>query len=155
MDNQRPNKNTAQVPSITFFVFYLIKQQLNRCSQQWPMWARIRKPGLFDFLFIVLVQWMLKQSVTQRQSVTRELTERETCWDSIQAHSMSQGVRRTIPLKIMSPKINWISAPLCISDWFSENTGFYRTGSGSASDVSKTEALKLFSTLTYYLSVVQ
>ncbi len=67
--------------------------------------------------------------------------------------SMSQGVRRTIPLKIMSPKINWISAPLCISDWFSENTGFYRTGSGSASDVSKTEALKLFSTLTYYLSV--
>ncbi len=55
----------------------------------------------------------------------------------------------------MSPKINWISAPLCISDWFSENTGFYRTGSGSASDVSKTEALKLFSTLTYYLSVVQ
>ncbi len=55
----------------------------------------------------------------------------------------------------MSPKINWISAPLSISDWFSENTGFYRTGSGRASDVSKTEALQLFSTLTYYLSVAQ
>lgn len=55
----------------------------------------------------------------------------------------------------MSPKINWISTPLSISDWFSENTGFYRTGSGSASDVSKTEVLQLFSTLTYYLSVAQ
>lgn len=55
----------------------------------------------------------------------------------------------------MSPKINWISAPLSISDWFSENTGFYRTGSGRASDVSKTEVLQLFSALTYYLSVAQ
>ncbi len=101
------------------------------------------------------MQWLLKQAVTQRQSVTRELTERETCRDSIQAPSMSHGVRRAIPLKIMSPKINWISAPLSISDWFSENTGFYRTGSGRASDVSKTEVLQLFSTLTYYLSVAQ
>jgi len=55
----------------------------------------------------------------------------------------------------MSPKINWISAPLSISDWFLENTGFYRTGSGSAPDVSKTMALQLFSTLTYYLRVAQ
>lgn len=98
---------------------------------------------------------MLKQSVTQRQSVTRELTERETCRDSIQAPSMSQGVRRAIPLKIMSPKINWISTPLSISDCFSENTGFYGTGSGSASNVSKTEALQLFSNLTHYISVAQ
>lgn len=155
MANQQSNHNTAQVHSITSSLFHLIKQQVNRCSQQWPLWARITNLGLFDFLFIVLVQRMLKQAVTQRQPVTRELTERETCRNSIQAPSMSQGVRRAIPLKIMSPKINWISAPLSISDWFSENTGFYRTGSGSASDVSKTEALQLFSTLTYYLRVAQ